>query len=131
MSEVLDFLKDAGVFYFATVDGDQPTVRPFGFYMEYEDKLYFGTSITRNVYHQIKTNPKFQAATCSKNMEWLRITGKAYFDSRPEVYAAAKVAHPQIFAQGENPDFIPTFFYAEDGEATFYTLTGGARTIRI
>ena len=30
MKRVYDFLKDAGVYYLATVEGDQPRVRPFG-----------------------------------------------------------------------------------------------------
>ena len=30
MEKVYEFLKNAGVYYIATVDGDQPHVRPFG-----------------------------------------------------------------------------------------------------
>ena len=42
MSKVYEFLKEAGVFFIATEDGDQPRVRPFGLVFEFEDKLYFG-----------------------------------------------------------------------------------------
>lgn len=134
MQEILDFLKEAGVFYFATVDGDQPTVRPFGFFMEFEGKLYFGTSVTRNVYQQLQANQKFQVAVVGKNMTWLRITGKANFDSRPEVFDAAVAAQPQIFeAHKQNPDpnFKPVFFFVEEGKATFYTLPDQVRSIEL
>jgi uncharacterized pyridoxamine 5'-phosphate oxidase family protein len=60
-----------------------------------------------------------------ENMKWVRITGKANFDSRPEVLEAAAVAWPQIFGnykknQNSNPNFKPVFFFVENGDATFY-----------
>ena len=69
MKEVLNFLKEAGAFYIATVDGDQPTVRPFAFFMEFEEKLYFATNKTSNVYQQLQTNPKFQVSVIEKNLK--------------------------------------------------------------
>ena len=39
MQDVYQFLKDAGVYYIATVDGDQPRVRPFGTIHIFEGKL--------------------------------------------------------------------------------------------
>ena len=30
MERICNFLKEAGVYYLATMDGDQPRVRPFG-----------------------------------------------------------------------------------------------------
>ena len=30
MNEVYEYLKKCGIFYLATVEGDQPRVRPFG-----------------------------------------------------------------------------------------------------
>jgi uncharacterized pyridoxamine 5'-phosphate oxidase family protein len=58
MNEVLQFLEDNPVFYIATVDGDTPKVRPFGFVMEYDGKLCFCTSNQKNVYRQLKGCPK-------------------------------------------------------------------------
>lgn len=43
MQEVYDFLKSAGTYYLATVDGDQPRVRPFGTIDIFEGKLYILT----------------------------------------------------------------------------------------
>ena len=43
MQRVCQFLKDAGVYYLATVEGDQPRVRPFGTAHIFENKLYIQT----------------------------------------------------------------------------------------
>ena len=42
MQRVCDFLKNAEVYYLATVEGNQPRVRPFGTVNEFEGKLYIG-----------------------------------------------------------------------------------------
>ena len=39
MKKVEQFLKEAGTYYLATIDGDQPHVRPFGTIHIFEDKL--------------------------------------------------------------------------------------------
>ena len=39
MEKVLEFLKNAEVYYLATVDGDQPRVRPFGTIHIFEGRL--------------------------------------------------------------------------------------------
>ena len=44
MKRVCEFLKEAGVYYLATVEGDQPRVRPFGTAHIFEDKLYIQTA---------------------------------------------------------------------------------------
>ena len=43
MGKVNDFLTEAGVFYLATVDGDQPKVRPLGAHMEMDGKVLDGS----------------------------------------------------------------------------------------
>ena len=58
MKEVLEFLQKAGTFYVATVDGDQPRVRPFGAVCGFEGKLYLVTNNTKDVYRQMLANPK-------------------------------------------------------------------------
>jgi uncharacterized pyridoxamine 5'-phosphate oxidase family protein len=135
MKEVLDFLKETGVFYFATVDGDQPMVRPFGFFMEFEGKLYFGTNEARKVYRQLQANPKFQACVAGKQMAWIRITGKVKFDNRPEVFEAAAAARPDLFGQPRNihgaENFKPALFYIEDGEALINTMPNATRSVKL
>jgi uncharacterized pyridoxamine 5'-phosphate oxidase family protein len=57
LEEVLQFLTDNKPFYFATIDGNKPKVRPLGFFMNYENKLYFGIGKHKQAYQQILANP--------------------------------------------------------------------------
>ena len=70
MNEAVRFLRDCGTFYLATEDGDQPRVRPFGAVMEYEGKIYLSTSNTKNVFHQMKKNPKVEIAAAKDGGEF-------------------------------------------------------------
>ena len=83
MKRVEEFLKEAGTYYLATVDGDQPRVRPFGTVNVFEDKLYIQTGKVKDVSKQLHANPK--AEICAfKNGEWLRVAGTLVEDDRRE-----------------------------------------------
>ena len=56
MNEVIKYLQECGTFYLATVEGDQPHVRPFGAVCEFEGKLYIVTNNKKDVYNQMKAN---------------------------------------------------------------------------
>ena len=43
MERIINFLKEADTYYLATVEGDQPRVRPFGTAHIFEGKLYIPT----------------------------------------------------------------------------------------
>ena len=79
MNEVLKFLQDCGIFFVSTVDGNQPKVRPFAFVMEYEGKICFATSNQKPIYAQLTANPNVEICAASKDMQWLRLSGKAVF----------------------------------------------------
>jgi len=55
-SEIIDFLRNK-TFYLATIKDNMPMLRPFGAIMQFENKLYFVTSTTKEVYKQIIKNP--------------------------------------------------------------------------
>jgi len=82
MEEVLNFLKELKTFYIATVENNKPKIRPFGAIMEFEGKLYFVTSTTKNVFKQIIENPNVCICACDDNRKWVRIEGVAKQDSR-------------------------------------------------
>ena len=60
MEEVYEFLKKCGSYFIATIDGDQPRVRPFGTLLIFENKLYIQTGKVKNVAKQIMKNPKIE-----------------------------------------------------------------------
>lgn len=80
MSKINDFLADAGVFFLATVDGDQPKLRPLGAHLEMDDKVIFGVGDFKEVYRQMQANPLVEIAACKQDGHWLRYTGRAVFE---------------------------------------------------
>ena len=66
MKEVRDYLKESGMFFIATIDGDKPRVRPFGVAEIYEDKLYIQTGKRKNVFKQIESNPNVEICAFNK-----------------------------------------------------------------
>ena len=96
MEEILKFLGENPTFYLATVEGDQPKVRPFGFFMAHENRLYFGTGTHKKVYRQLQVNPNVEVCTASPKGQWIRIRGKAVFDQRPETAAKAFETMPVL-----------------------------------
>jgi uncharacterized pyridoxamine 5'-phosphate oxidase family protein len=86
MSKINDFLNETGVFYLATVDGDQPKVRPLAAHLEENGKVLFGIGNFKDVYKQLLKNPKVEIVACKNNGHWLRYTGKAVFEN-DESYA--------------------------------------------
>ena len=84
LAKVLTFLDDAQTYYLATVDGDQPKVRPFGTVLVYNNKLYIQTGKIKAVSKQLAKNPK--AEICAfKDGKWIRITGELVEDDTREV----------------------------------------------
>ncbi len=83
VEQVEEFLKEAGIYYLATVDGDQPRVRPFGAVHIFEGKLYIQTSKYKNVSRQLHENPKAEVCAYHGN-EWIRISGELVEDDRVE-----------------------------------------------
>jgi uncharacterized pyridoxamine 5'-phosphate oxidase family protein len=130
MNEVLKFLADNPTFYLATVDGDNPKVRPFGFVMNYQDKLHFCTSNQKDVYKQLKANPHLEVSTASQTGEWLRLKGKAVFNTNKESKKAALDTAPFLSKMYSVDDSIFELFYIENAEATIQDMKGGSKTIK-
>ena len=125
MEEVYKFLKEAETYYLATVDGDQPRVRPFGTADIFEGKLYIQTGKSKDVSKQIQANPKVEICAF-KNGEWLRVAG----DDRVEAKAHMLDAHPQLKAMYSAEDDNTEVLYFKDATATFSSFTAAPRTVK-
>ena len=90
INKVEDFLTEAGVFYLATCDGDQPKLRPLGAHFVMDGKLIFGVGNFKDVYKQMLANPKVEIACTKDGGHWLRYTGRAVFETDPK-YAEANL----------------------------------------
>jgi len=130
MDEVLGFLKESHPFYVATVDGDTPRVRPFGFVMKYEGKLVFACNDQMQVYKQLKANSKFEISTTNRSYEWIRMTGKAEFITSRETKEKIADLEPNLKNLSRDIDGI-AIFSADEAEATFFSFTGAPRTVKL
>ena len=129
MNEILNFLKENVTFYLATVDGDQPHVRPFGAVTDFEGKLYLITSNQKDVFRQIKKNPKIEISVTGKDGQWLRLKAQAVeHDSRP---ARQKMLddYPSLKALYSVDDGKMAVLYLAEATATFCSFTGEPRTV--
>ncbi|MBP5618356.1 MAG: pyridoxamine 5'-phosphate oxidase family protein [Clostridia bacterium] len=125
MSKVNDFLTQAGVFFLATADGDQPKLRPLGLHMEMDGKLLFGVGDFKAVYRQLTANPKVEIAACKPDGHWLRYTGRAVFETDPKYAAEALEAMPnlkQIY--NEQTGYRMMIFRLEDATAVEIAVMG-------
>lgn len=122
MDKVLKFLKDAETYYLATVEGDQPRVRPFGTAHVFEGKLYIQTGKVKDVSKQLHQNPK--AEICAfKNGEWLRISGELVEDDRNEARQSMLDAYPSLQKMYKADDGNTEVFYFEEATAIFSSFT--------
>lgn len=128
MEKVYQFLKDAGVYYLATVDGDQPRVRPFGTFHVFEGKLYIQTGKAKDVSRQLAANPK--AEICAfKDGTWLRVAGTLVEDDRVEARKSMLDAYPDLRAMYNENDGNTQVLYFKDATATFSSFTAAPETV--
>ena len=129
MREVYDFLKQCGTYYLATVDGDQPRVRPFGTVDIFEDRLYIQTGKSKDVSRQIQANPKVELCAFAGG-KWLRVAGKLVRDDRVEAKRHMLDSYPQLKAMYSAEDDNTEVLYFTDATATFFSFTEAPVTIQ-
>ena len=128
MEKVVQFLKDAGTYYLATIDGDQPRVRPFGTAHIFEGKLYIQTGKSKDVSKQLHANPK--AEICAfKDGVWLRVAGELIEDDRREARASMLDAYPELRNMYSEDDGNTEVFYIQNATATFSSFTAAPEVI--
>ena len=129
MNEVFEFLKKARTYYLATMEGDQPRVRPFGTVDLYEGRLYIQTGKSKKVSQQLQANPK--AELCAfLDGKWLRVAGTLVRDDRVEAKAHMLDNYPELKAMYSADDDNTEVLYFKDAEATFSSFTEAPRTIK-
>ena len=128
MNEIYEFLKQANTYYLATVEGNQPRVRPFGTVDLFEGKLYIQTGKVKPVSHQLHANPK--AEICAfMDGKWIRVAGELEADERVEAKKHMLDAYPMLRGMyNENDDNTEVFFF-KHGVATFSAFGEAPRTV--
>lgn len=121
MQSVFDFLVKANTYYLATVEGDQPRVRPFGTVNIFEGKLYILGEKQKKVHMQIIANPK--AEICAYDgKRWVRVETTLVEDNRPQAQESMLAAYKQLRHMYAVGDGKMTVYYMKDSTATFRTF---------
>ena len=128
MQRVCDFLKEAGVYYLATVEGDQPRVRPFGTAHIFEGKLYIQTGKVKPCAAQLLANPKAELCAFHKGT-WLRIACELVEDDRVEARKSMLDAYPNLRGMYNENDGNTLVLYMKDATATFSSFTAAPETV--
>ena len=128
MKRVYDFLKEAGTYYLATVEGDQPRVRPFGTVNEFEGKLYIQTGKVKPTSKQLLENPK--AEICAfLGGEWVRVACELVEDDRFEARKSMLDAYPNLRGMYDENDGNTQVFYMKNAVATFSAFGKAPETV--
>ena len=129
IQKVYDFLNDAETYYLATVDGDQPRVRPFGTVLLSDGKIYIQTGKVKDVSKQLAANPK--AEICAfKNGEWIRVAGELINDDSHDVKVAMLEKYPSLQGMYKADDGNTEVFYFKNATATFSSFTAAPETVK-
>ena len=129
MQEVQEFLKKCGTYYLATVEGDQPRVRPFGTAEIFEGKLYIQTGKSKDVSKQIQKNPKVEICGFH-NGTWVRIAGTLVRDDRVEAKEDMLEKNPGLKNMYSATDDNTEVLYFENATATFYSFGGEPKVVK-
>lgn len=129
MREVYDFLKKCDTYYLATIDGDQPRVRPFGTVNIFEDKLYIQTGKKKSVSRQMKRNPKIEI--CAMNGDqWIRVQAVVVEDDRVEAKRSMLDSYPNLKSMYSATDDNTQVLYLKNAVATIYAFKNESRVIK-
>lgn len=128
MEEIYAFLKQAETYYLATVEGDQPRVRPFGTVDLFEGRLYIQTGKVKPVSRQIQANPKVELCAF-RDGAWLRLAGELARDDRLEAKKHMLDNYPMLRRMYDEHDDNTEVLYFTHGTATFSSFTAAPRTV--
>ncbi|MCD7892089.1 MAG: pyridoxamine 5'-phosphate oxidase family protein [Erysipelotrichaceae bacterium] len=117
MNEVYDYLKKCGTYYLATVENDQPRVRPFGTVCLFENKLYIQTGKSKDVAKQIANSPKVEICACT-GPTWIRVAGTLVEDERIEAQEAMLNDYPSLKNTYQAGDGNTVVYYFKEATAT-------------
>ena len=130
VEKVCNFLDQAGVYYLATAEGDQPRVRPFGTQLVYNGRLYIQTGKSKNISRQLAANPK--AEICAfRDGTWLRVAGELINDDSRDVKAAMLEKFPSLKGMYSADDDNTQVLYFRGATATFSSFTAAPETVEL
>ena len=129
MNEVYEFLKQCGVYYLATVEGDRPRVRPFGTVDLFEGRLYIQTGRIKAVAAQMKSNPRIEISAMAQDGRWIRVSAEAVLDDNVKAQEHMLDAYPNLKAMYRAGDGNTEVYYLKNATAQICSFTAEPRKI--
>ena len=120
MIDIVQFIKEAGMFFLATSENGQPKQRPFGGVTKLNGRIYFDTNTEKAVYKQMVANPQISICAFSKGC-WLRIEGRAVPDHSRETLEAITNQNPMLKKLWEKESETFTSLYLADATAELHS----------
>lgn len=130
MKEVYEFLKSCGTYYLATVEGDQPRVRPFGTIDLFEDKLYIQTGRIKPVAKQMEANSKVEISGMTPDGRWIRLAAEAVLDENIKAQEHMLDAYPNLKAMYTAGDGNTAVYYLKNATAQICSFAEAPREIK-
>ena len=128
MEEVFEFLKECGTYYLATIDSDEPKVRPFGTVDIFENHLYIQTGKSKETFKQLEKNN--HAEICAfKDGRWIRVAGKLIVDDRVEAKKHMLDNYPELRNMYDENDSNTAVLYFESARAGIFSFTEPTKEI--
>jgi len=122
MNKATEVMKAAGTFYLATVEGDQPRVRPFGAVADIDGKTYICLNNTKKVFAQMMANPKAEISGMFDG-KWFRVECKLNRDDTNEAREKMLVANESLRGMYKADDGIYEVFYLSDVKGTIESFS--------
>jgi uncharacterized pyridoxamine 5'-phosphate oxidase family protein len=123
MQRVYEFLKNSGAYFIATIDGDQPRVRPFSTLNIFEGKLYFLTGKKKHSSKQMMKNHKIEICAMGGDHEWIRVQAVAVNDDRVEAKESMLNTYPHLRSHYSATDNNTQVLYLKDTIATISSFS--------
>ena len=131
LETVKNYLQECKTFYVATVDGDQPRVRPFGVAEVYNGRLYIMTGKKKDVFKQMVANPKFEiTAVKPSGAEWIRVSGRLVSDDDVKAKEFLLDKNPSLKGMYSATDDNMAILYIVDGEARLCSFMGAEKNVK-
>ena len=131
LETVKNYLQECKTFYVATVDGDQPRVRPFGVAEVYNGRLYIMTGKKKDVFKQMVANPKFEiTAVKPSGAEWIRMSGRLVSDDDVKAKEFLLDKNPSLKGMYSATDDNMAILYIVDGEARLCSFMGAEKKVK-
>ncbi|HED0425139.1 TPA: pyridoxamine 5'-phosphate oxidase family protein [Campylobacter jejuni] len=116
VEKISEFLTQAKVFTFLTVDNGQPKGRPFGFHLVDGDRIYFGTATFKNCFKQLSADPHVEVMAVNDG-KFMRYDGLAKIVKDDALLAKVHEAMPQLKETYDKNGWEIVLFYLENGHA--------------